>query len=50
MLSALDLISARRVDLTGMVTHRLGLARTQEGFDLVARAADSLKVIIDPRT
>ena len=49
MLSALDLISARRLDLAGMVTHRLGLARTQEGFDLVARAADSLKVIIDPR-
>jgi L-iditol 2-dehydrogenase len=49
MLLALELISARRVDPAGMITHRLGLSGIQEGFDLVAQAADSLKVIIDPR-
>jgi threonine dehydrogenase-like Zn-dependent dehydrogenase len=37
------------VDVAGMVTHRIGLARTQEGFETVIRAADSLKVIVDPR-
>ena len=49
MMVALDLIAARRVDVAGMVTHRIGLARTQEGFETVIRAADSLKVIVDPR-
>jgi L-iditol 2-dehydrogenase len=49
MLAALDLIVARRVDVASMVTHRLPLSRAQEGFDLVLQAADSLKVILDPR-
>ena len=49
MLTALDLIAARRVNVASMVTHRLPLSRAQEGFDLVVRAADSLKVILDPR-
>jgi L-iditol 2-dehydrogenase len=46
---ALDLIASKRLDVGAMVTHRLPLSRAQEGFDLVARAADSLKVILDPR-
>jgi threonine dehydrogenase-like Zn-dependent dehydrogenase len=49
MMTALDLIAARRVDVASMVTHRIGLDRIQEGFDLVVRAGDSLKVIVDPR-
>jgi len=49
MLTALDLIASRRVNVASMVTHRLPLSRAQEGFDLVVRAADSLKVILDPR-
>ena len=49
MRTALDLIAARRVDVASMVTHRIGLDRIQEGFDLVVRADDSLKVIVDPR-
>lgn len=49
MLTALDLIATRRVDVASMVTHRLPLSRVQEGFDLVVQAADSLKVILDPR-
>jgi L-iditol 2-dehydrogenase len=32
-----------------MITHRLGLVETGEGFRLVAEARDSIKVIIDPR-
>ncbi len=49
MLVALDLIAAKRVDVAAMVTHRIGLDRTREGFERVARASDSLKVIVDPR-
>ncbi len=49
LLTALDLIASRRVDVASMVTHRLGLAQAGEGFRLVAQAGDSLKVILDPR-
>jgi L-iditol 2-dehydrogenase len=49
MLTALELIARRRVDVASMVTHRLPLARAQEGFDLVAGAGESLKVVLDPR-
>jgi hypothetical protein len=31
-----------------MITHRLGLAEAGRGFQLVASAGDSIKVIIDP--
>jgi len=46
---ALDLITFKRVDVASMVTHRLGLAQTQEGFRLTALASESLKVVVDPR-
>jgi L-iditol 2-dehydrogenase len=32
-----------------MITHRLGLAETGLGFQLVNEARDSLKVIIEPQ-
>lgn len=46
---AIELIHARQVRVQEMITHRLGLAETQFGFQLVARAQDSLKVIIEPQ-
>ena len=46
---ALDLIASRRVDVTSMITHRLPLAGTAEGFRLVEEATDSLKVIVEPQ-
>ena len=46
---ALDLISAGKMNLSRMITHRMGLADIQEGFRLVAGAKDSLKVIIEPQ-
>lgn len=46
---ALDLIRARRVPVHEMITHRLGLAETGKGFQLVAGANESLKVIIEPQ-
>ena len=46
--AALELIRAKRVDVAGMVTHRLALENTLEGFRMVEEAGDSIKVIIDP--
>ena len=47
--AALELIRARKVRVREMITHRLSLAQTGLGFQLVARAQDSLKVIIEPQ-
>ena len=47
--AALDLIRSRRVLVHEMITHRLGLAETGKGFQLVAGANESLKVIIEPQ-
>jgi len=47
--AALNLIRAGRIRVREMITHRLSLAETGLGFQLVARAQDSLKVIIEPQ-
>ncbi len=47
--AALELIRAGKIRVRGMITHRLGLAETGLGFQLVAQAQDSLKVIIEPQ-
>jgi L-iditol 2-dehydrogenase len=47
--AALELIQAGKIRVREMITHRLGLAETVLGFQLVARAQDSLKVIIEPQ-
>jgi len=46
--TAIKLIQNRRVDVSSMITHRLPLDSTAEGFRLVADAGESLKVIIEP--
>ncbi|MBI2357720.1 MAG: alcohol dehydrogenase catalytic domain-containing protein [Deltaproteobacteria bacterium] len=46
---AIELIRTRQVSVQQMITHRLGLAETGLGFELVASAQDSLKVIIEPQ-
>ncbi|HLB11380.1 MAG TPA: zinc-dependent dehydrogenase [Dehalococcoidia bacterium] len=48
-IEALELIRARRVRVKEMITHRLGLAETGLGFQLVADARESIKVIINPQ-
>jgi len=51
-IAALQLIQARRVrrvHVDEMVSHRLGLAKAEEGFRLVADAQNSIKVIIGPQ-
>jgi L-iditol 2-dehydrogenase len=45
---AMDLIASGRVAVTDMITHRLPLERAQEGFELVAGAGESVKVVIEP--
>jgi L-iditol 2-dehydrogenase len=45
---ALELIRAKRLPLQKMITHRLPLDKIALGFQLVAEARDSIKVIIDP--
>jgi L-iditol 2-dehydrogenase len=46
--TAIEMIRARRLPLREMVTHRLPLEKTGLGFQLVAEAKDSIKVIIEP--
>jgi L-iditol 2-dehydrogenase len=47
--TALDLIQTGTLPIREMITHRLSLAETGHGFQLVAAAQDSLKVIIEPQ-
>lgn len=46
---AIELIRTRKVRVSDMITHRLGLAETGLGFNLAADAKESLKVIIEPQ-
>ncbi|MDP1809017.1 MAG: alcohol dehydrogenase catalytic domain-containing protein, partial [Actinomycetota bacterium] len=46
--AALELIEMGRVPVADMITHRLALAETQEGFRLAAESTESNKVIIEP--
>lgn len=47
-MTAIDLIGSGSVGVSDMITHRLPLDRTSEGFDLVAGAKESIKVIVEP--
>jgi L-iditol 2-dehydrogenase len=47
--AALELIRSRRVPVGEMITHRLSLAEAELGFQLVADAQESIKVIIEPQ-
>jgi len=46
---ALDLLSSGKLDVAGMITHRLSLSEIGLGFKLVSEAKESLKVIIYPK-
>ncbi len=45
---SLAILAKKKVNVKGMITHRLSLQEAQEGFRLVAEAGASLKVIIEP--
>ena len=46
---ALNMIQYNRVIVQDMITHRLPLSESAEGFNIVDRSKDNLKVIIYPR-
>ena len=46
---ALELIRAGTIPVRRMITHRLSLTETGVGFQLVAEARNSIKVIIEPQ-
>jgi len=48
-MEALELIRSRKVNVKGMITHRLSLEEIQKGFKLVSEARESIKVIIEPQ-
>jgi len=48
-LEAIELIRSGRVNVKKLITHRLGLKNTAQGFRLVAEAKKSIKVIIEPQ-
>jgi L-iditol 2-dehydrogenase len=43
---SLDLIKNKKVNVKGMITHKLPLEKIQEGFKLVTDAKESLKVVL----
>jgi L-iditol 2-dehydrogenase len=45
---AIELIRSRKVNVHDMITHRLNLTETGKGFQIVADAKESIKVIIEP--
>jgi len=45
---AIELLRSGKVDVSDQITHRLDLEDVQKGFQLVAEAIDSIKVIIEP--
>jgi L-iditol 2-dehydrogenase len=46
--AAIGVIQSQRLPLRQMITHRLSLEETSLGFQLVAEAKESIKVIIEP--
>jgi L-iditol 2-dehydrogenase len=45
---SLTLLSEKKLNVLDMVTHKLDIRQTAEGFRLVATAGESLKVILEP--
>ncbi len=46
--SALELIHSRRIDVAGLITHRLKLEELKRAFDLASQRKEALKIIINP--
>ena len=45
---AIDLIKSKKVEVNDMITHKLPLLEVARGFQLVAKAKNSIKVILEP--
>lgn len=48
IIEAINLLAHHQVKIDDLITHRLPLSEAAKGFDLVARAQDSIKVILEP--
>lgn len=46
---AIDLLSSKKIDVNDMITHKLPMDKTPEGFRIVSEAKKSMKVIIEPQ-
>ena len=46
---AIELLSSGKVKIEDMITHKLPMDKTAEGFKLVSDAKESMKVIIEPQ-
>lgn len=49
IIRAIELLKVHRLEVKDMITHRLSLLETGFGFQLVAKAQESIKVIIEPQ-
>ncbi len=49
ILTAIDLLKSKKILVTDMISHKLALSEAAKGFQLVAHAQDSMKVIIGPQ-
>jgi len=47
--NAMELIGSHKIPVSDIITHRMGLKEIGKGFQLVEKAQDSLKVIINPQ-
>ena len=45
---AIEALKSKIIEVKDMITHRIGLEEIQKGFDLVAGAKESIKVIVVP--
>ena len=45
---SINLIETGKLDLNGMITHKIKFSEIQKAFQLVADAKDSIKVIVEP--
>ena len=45
---SLSILAQKKLNVEGMITHRLSLRQAAEGFRLMAEAGESLKVILEP--
>jgi len=49
IMEAIEYLKAKSLVVNDLVTHRFGLADTGKGFALVAKADESIKVIVEPQ-
>jgi L-iditol 2-dehydrogenase len=46
---AIDLIKDKKINVNDLISHKLPLSKTSDGFKLVSKAEESIKVIVKPQ-